>query len=214
MKSILIVGIGRFGRFLAIKLASLKNEVMIVDKSEAAINEVLPYVTTAQIADFSNEQVVKSTGVSNFDVCVVAIGDDFQASLVITSLLKENGAKYVIAKASRLNHAKFLLKNGADEIVYPEKELAERLAVKLSAKNVFEYIELSDDYAIYEIPPLKSWVGKSIAQKGIRSKYNINILAIKQEGIIYPNPDPEFVFTGKEHLVVMGRKKDIEKTVD
>ena len=142
MKSILIIGLGKFGRFLALKLASLKNEVMVIDKNEEEINDILPYVSSAQIADCSKESVIESLDVSSYDICVVAMGDSFQSSLEITSLLKEKGAKRVISKASGLNHAKFLLKNGADEIVYPEKNEAEQLAVRLSASNIFEYIEL------------------------------------------------------------------------
>jgi len=214
MKSFLIIGLGRFGKYLALKLASLNNDVMVVDKSEEAVNEVIAHVSAGQIADCSKENVIKSLDVSSFDMCLVAMGDSFQSSLEITSLLKENGAKRVISKASGLNHAKFLLKNGADEIIYPEKNAAEELAVRLSASNVFEYIELSDDYAIYEIPPLRSWIGRSILQKGIRSKYGINILAVKKEDFLFPNPSPDYVFEGSEHLLVMGRKRDIEKMMD
>lgn len=214
MKSILIIGLGKFGRFLALKLASLKNEVMVIDKNEEEINDILPYVSSAQIADCSKESVIESLDVSSYDVCVVAMGDSFQSSLEITSLLKEKGAKRVISKASGLNHAKFLLKNGADEIVYPEKNEAEQLAVRLSASNIFEYIELSDDYAIYEIPPLKKWIGKTIMQNHIRHNHNINILAVKKDGFMYPNPPAEYAFDGSEHLLVMGRKQDIEKLVD
>lgn len=214
MKSVLIIGLGEFGHFLALKLASLKNEVMVIDKDEEKINDILPLVSSAQIADCSKESVVKSLDVSSYDICVVAMGGSFQSSLEITSLLKENGAKRVISKASGLNHAKFLLKNGADEIVYPEKNEAEQLAVRLSASNIFEYIELSDDCAIYEIPPLKKWIGKTIMQNHIRHNYNINILAVKKDGFMYTNPPAEYAFDGGEHILVMGRKQDIEKLVD
>ena len=162
MKSVLIVGIGRFGRHLAKKFVELGNEVMIVDNDEEKISELIPIVTTAQIGDCTNEEVLRSLGVRNFDICFVCIGNNFQSSLEVTSLLKELGAKHVISKANREIHAKFLLRNGADEVVYPEKDLAEKTATKYSANNVFDYIELTDEYSIFEIPPMKSWIGKKI----------------------------------------------------
>ena len=124
MKSILLIGLGRFGRNIAIKLDQLGHQVMAVDRIEERVDAVLPYVTNAQIGDSTNEDFLSSLGVSNFDVCIVAIGDDFQNSLETTSLLKELGAKLVVSRAARDVHAKFLLRNGADEIVYPEKQLA------------------------------------------------------------------------------------------
>lgn len=209
MKSILVIGMGRFGRHMAMKFAQLGNEVMVIDKDEDKVNDVLPSVTSAQIGDCTNEQVLRSLGVKNFDLCVVAIGDNFQASLEITSLLKELGAAYVLSKANRDTHAKFLLRNGADAVSYAEKEMAEKLAVRYSANNVFEYVELTPEYSIFEIPPMEDWIGKTIEQKAIRTKHHISILAIKVDNEIFPSPKPDYVFTGHEHLIVMGRKEEV-----
>lgn len=147
----------------------------------------------------------------NFDLCVVAIGDNFQTALEITVLLKDHGAKYILARASRDVHRKLLLRNGADHVVYAEREMAERLAVKYGSKNVFDYIELTPEVAIYEVAVPESWYGKSIIEKSIRTKYHISILATKEGGKIYPLPQPDHVFQAKETLMVMGGHDDIKK---
>ncbi len=214
MKSVLIVGIGRFGRHLAKKFVELGNEVMIVDNDEEKISELIPIVTTAQIGDCTNEEVLRSLGVRNFDICFVCIGNNFQSSLEVTSLLKELGAKHVISKANREIHAKFLLRNGADEVVYPEKDLAEKTATKYSANNVFDYIELTDEYSIFEIPPMKSWIGKTIVETSIRSKYQLTILAIKRDNEILPAPSINHIFVENEHLIVMGKKEHVMKIIN
>ena len=209
MKTVLIIGMGRFGQHLTRKMLELKNEVMIVDQREEALEALLPLVTSAKIGDCTNEEVLHSLGVGNFDLCFVCIGTNFQSSLEITSLLKEAGARFVVSKATRDIQAKFLLKNGADEVVYPERDIAERVAVRYSADNVFDYIELDEDYSIYEIPVPVPWVGKSIVEKGVRNKYHISILAVKEQEEIYPLPRPEYVFRGSETLIIMGHYKDV-----
>lgn len=211
MKSVLIIGMGRFGRHLATKFIELKNEVMVVDKIEERVSNMLSIATTAQIGDCTNEEVLRSLGVKNFDICFVCIGDDFQSSLEITSLLKELGSKYVVSRASREIQAKFLLRNGADEVVYPEKEIAEKSAIKYSTNHVFDYIELTPEYSIFEVQPLQSWIGKTIAEISIREKYHINILAIKLNEDVFPLPKAEHVFKEEEHLIVAGMKNDMVK---
>lgn len=211
MKSILIIGMGRFGRHLATKFVELENEVMIVDKIEDRVNSMAQFVTTAEIGDCTNEEVLNSLGVSNFDICFVCIGDNFQSSLEVTSLLKELGSKYVVSKASREIQAKFLLRNGADEVVYPEKDIAEKSAIRFSANHVFDYIELTKEYSIFEVPPLQSWIGKTIAEVSIMEKYQMNILAIKICGEIFPLPKADHVFTSEQHLIVAGKKNDMIK---
>lgn len=171
MKTVLIIGMGRFGQHLCRKMLKLNNEVMIVDRNEEAMEDLLPLVTNVKIGDCTNEEVLHSLGIGNFDLCFVCIGTNFQSSLEITSLLKEAGAKYVISKATRDIQAKFLLRNGADAVVYPEKDIAERIAVRYSADNVFDYIELDEEYSIYEIPPLrgmdrKDYRGRWISGQG------------------------------------------------
>lgn len=211
MKSILIIGLGRFGRHLCRKLMSLNNEVMVVDRDEQAVSAVADDVTSAQIADCTDEDVLQSLGVHNFDLCFVCIGSDFTSSLLITSLLRDMGAKRIISKASRDIQAKLLLRNGADEVVYPERDSAERMAVRLSAQNVFDYIELTEEYSIYEIPPLENWIGRSVRDVDVRNRFKINILAVKAGGELRPLPGAEYVFTGKEHLLALASREDARK---
>lgn len=213
MKSFLVIGLGKFGSYLSVKLASLKNEVMVVDKDEEAVKNVASYVNNCSIVDCTNEEVLKQLGVRDFDYVFVCIGDDFKSSLEITSMAKELGAQNVISMAGDDLHAKFLLKNGADKIFYPEKNLAEKLAVKYSADTVFDYIELTEDYFISEINVPDIWIDKSIREANIRAKHSINILATKFNGKISPMPGADYVFTGKEHLIVMGKNTDIQKFI-
>ncbi len=182
MKSILLIGLGRFGIHMAQKLHELHHEVLAVDSNEERVNNVMDFVTNAQIGDSTNEAFIASLGVRNFDVCVVAIGDNFQSSLETTALLKENGAPFVLARASREVHAKFLLTNGADDVIYPEKQMASWAAVRYSSEHIFDYIELTDDYSIYEMEVPRSWVGSTIVQVSSRQKYRFNILATKRDG--------------------------------
>ena len=211
MKSILLVGLGRFGRHIAIKLHELGHQVMAVDKQEQRVDAVLPYVTNAQIGDSMDEDFLRSLGVRNFDVCIVTIGDDFQSSLETTSLLKELGAKMVVSRAARDVHAKFLLRNGADEIVYPEKQLATWTAIRYSADHIFDYIELGGDFAIFEIEVPRSWQGKTIGQLDIRKKHNINIMATRSNGKLNLNVTPETVLVGEDTMLVLGKSHDIHK---
>lgn len=209
MKSILVIGLGRFGRHIATKFMELGNEVMVVDEKEELVNDIADFVTSAQIGDCTNENVLKSLGVNNFDLCVVSMGNHFQQNLEITSLLKDLGAKYVISKVNRDIHGKFLLRNGADLIAYPEREAAERLAVRFSADNLFDYVELTPEYGIFEIPPREDWTGHSISQLAVRTRYHISILAVKVGDAIHPLPSPDYTFTGREHVIVLGRKEDV-----
>ena len=211
MKSVLIIGMGRFGQHLCRKMLKLNNEVKIVDRNEEAMEDLLPLVTNAKIGDCTNEEVLHSLGIGNFDLCFVCIGTNFQSSLEITSLLKEAGAKYVISKATRDIQAKFLLRNGADAVVYPEKDIAERIAVRYSADNVFDYIELDEEYSIYEIPPLREWIGKTIGEVDFRARLNSSIIGTKLNGITSFLPGADHVFRADEHLMVIGKKKDIDK---
>lgn len=210
MKTILVIGLGRFGRFMARKLEEQKNEVLAIDINEKRVTDSLPYIKNARIGDATNEQFMSSLGIRNFDLCVVAIGDNFQSSLEATSLLKDLGAKFVLSRANRDVHKKFLLRNGADEVIYSERETAERLAVKYGSDNIFDYIELTPDYSIYEIAVPKSWVGKSIIEKAVRVKYRISILSTKINGEIQSLPSPDHVFTEDETLIIMGHNDDVK----
>lgn len=211
MKSILLIGLGRFGSTMAMKLHELGHEVMAIDTSEERINNVLPYVTSAQIGDCTNDQYMASLGIRNFDLCVVAIGDNFQNSLETTSLLKDLGARFVLSRANRDIHAKFLLRNGADQVVYPEKDMAIRAAVRFSSDNIFDYIELTPEHSIYEIPVPNSWIGKTIVEINVRNKYSLSILAIKFNDTLHPLPGANYEFKDNDMLVIMGANKDIKR---
>lgn len=211
MKSVLLIGLGRFGCYVAQALDEQGDEVMAIDKDEDKVNDALKYVTNALIGDSTNERFVQSLGVSNFDLCIVAIADDFQSSLETTALLKDCGAKYVLSRASEESHAKFLLRNGADEVVFLEKQMAAWTAIKYSNDNIFDYMELSDDYAIYETPVPHSWVGKTVVELEVRKKFNINILATKTHGNLTPLNGVGHVFSANENLLLLGAKKDMQK---
>lgn len=211
MKSILLIGLGRFGRHIAIKLYELGHQVMAIDRKEELVEAVLPYVTNAQIGDCTNEEFLGSLGVRNFDVCIVAIGEDFQSSLETTSLLKELGAQLVVSRAARDVHAKFLLRNGADKIVYPEKQLATWTAIRYSSDHIFDYIELSEGYAMFEIEVPQAWLGKTIQEIDIRRRYNITIMATKKDNELNLTIRPDVKFTENETLLVLGKNKDIQK---
>ena len=211
MKSVLIIGLGRLGHHLCMNMSQLGNEVMIVDQKEECVQDLLSYATVAKVGDCTNPEVLRSLGVGNFDICFVCIGSNFQSSLEITSQIKEMGAKYVVSKAKRDIQAKFLLRNGADEVIYPDKDVAERLAVKHSANHVFDYIELTEGYSIYEIPPVEDWIGKSIEDIAVRSKYHVSILGIKKNGHLQLLPQADRVLEKDDHMMVVGQKKDIDK---
>ena len=212
MKSILIIGMGKFGHHLCSNLAKLENEIMIVDEKEEMLEDLLPIVTSAKIGDCTNEEVLRSLGIRNFDICFVCIGTNFQSSLEITSLIKEVGAKYVISKANRDIHAKFLLRNGADEVIYPDRDIAEKLAVRVSANHVFDYIVLRCIICRFiGIPIMRSWTGKSIGEVDIRAKYHVNVLGMKKDGKLDLLPDANYVMREDEHIMVLGRKEDIDK---
>ena len=212
MKTILLIGLGRFGRHIARKLNELNHQVMAVDQNEDRVNAVLPYVTNAQIGNSTSEEFLSSLGVRNFDVCIVAIGDNFQSSLETTSLLKELGAPKVVARAARDVQAKFLLRNGADEVVYPEKQMAIWTAIRFSSDHIADYISLGDDHAIFEVTVPDNWVGKSIGQLDIHKRYNVNLLAIKQGGKFSMTViTPDTLLPANSTILVLGTHRNIQK---
>jgi len=211
MKSVLLIGLGLFGQHAIQKLAEDDHEIMAVDIIEERVNSVLPYVTSAQIGDTTNVDFLDSLGVDNYDVCIVTIGDNFQASLETTNLLKELGAKKVVSRASSDIHEKFLLKNGADEVIYPEKQLAKWAATRYTSDHILDFIQIDSDHSIFELTVPESWYGKTIIELNIRKKYNINIIAYKEDGKINMTISPELVFTPSQSILVVGRDRDIEK---
>lgn len=211
MKSVLLIGLGRFGRHMAQRLRDLHHEVLAVDKDERRVNDALDFVTNAQIGDGTDPQFIASLGVRNFDLCVVAIGDNFQSSLETTALLKETGAPFVLSRAARDVHAKFLLRNGADEIIYPEKQMADWAAVRYSSDHIFDYVELTPGYSIFETEVPSSWVGKTMMELAVRQKYHINILATRRDGRLDPLPGAGHCFRSDESIFILGNDRDVQK---
>ena len=211
MKNILLIGLGRFGKHIVLQLNKLGHEVMAVDSNEERVNEILPIVTNAQIGDSTNTEFLKSLGIGNFDVCIVTIGGNFQNSLETTSLLKELGAKMVVSRAERDVQAKFLLRNGADEVVYPEKQVANWAAIRYTADHIRDYIEVDEAHAIFEVEVPEGWIGKTVGELDIRRKYSINIMATKENGKINMAVSPETVLTDNITLLVLGAYKELQK---
>lgn len=211
MKTMLVIGLGRFGRQLALTLTELGNEVFAMDSDEKLVEQISNDVERAQIGDCTDERVLRSIGINDFDCCFVCIGEDFQPSLEITAGLKELGAKKIVAKTDSERHARLLLKIGADEIIYPERDMARRAAMKYTASNALDYFELTPEYAIFELSTPMSWVGKTIVELNIRSKYNINIIAVKRDGVVVPITSGDFIFREGQSLLIAGEKKNILK---
>ena len=211
MKSVLLIGLGRFGQGVAEKLNELNHQVMAIDKDEQRVNDILPIVTDAQIGDATNEGFMRTLGVRDYDVCFVAIGEDFQSSLECTSLLKELGAKKVVSRASREVHQKFLLRNGADYVVYPENQLAALTAIRHTTDHVLDYIALDSEFAIYDLAVPDEWQGRTVGELDIRKRYNLNLLAIRnidRPSIVVTS---DTMLSKSQHILVLGKWKDIQK---
>lgn len=211
MKNILLIGAGRFGRHIAMQLSQLGHQVMAVDINEERINDVLPFVTNAQIGDSTNEEFLRTLGIGNFDVCFVTISSNFQNSLETTSLLKELGAKSVVSRAERNVQAKFLLRNGADNVVYPEKQMAKWAAIRYSADHIFDYIEIDEQHAIFEVQVPKEWIGKSVGELDVRRRFGINILGIKQAGKTDVSVMSNTILSDDITVLALGEYKALQK---
>lgn len=211
MKTVLLIGLGRFGRHVARELYELNHQVLAVDENEENVNQVLQYVTGARIGDSTDIEFLKTLGVDNFDACIVTIRNNFQSSLETTSLLKDMGARYVISRASNDIHEKFLLKNGADSVVFPEKQIASWTAIRCTSDHILDYIELDDDHSVLELTIPESWDGKTVAQLDIRKKYGINVVAIRQNGQLIVNITADTVMSVDNPVLVLGSYKKIQK---
>lgn len=211
MKNILLIGAGRFGRHIAMQLSQLGHQVMAVDINEERINDVLPFVTNAQIGDSTNEEFLRTLGIGNFDVCFVTISSNFQNSLETTSLLKELGAKSVVSRAERNVQAKFLLRNGADNVVYPEKQMAKWAAIRYSADHIFDYIEIDEQHAIFEVQVPKEWIGKSVGELDVRRRFGINILGIKRAGKTDVSVMSNTILSDDITVLALGEYKTLQK---
>lgn len=210
MKSILVIGLGRFGRHMAQKFLENGHEVLAIDSREERADAMVGTIQQILIGDATDERFMETLGIGNFDLAVIAIGENFQTVLEITVLLKDLGCKYIVARATRDVHKKLLLRNGADYVSYAEREVAERLAIKFGADNIFDYVELTPEIGIYEIAVPQKWLGKSMVELSIRTKYHVSVMATKKDNRIYPLPHPNHVFEEDESVMVMGTAKDIE----
>ena len=213
MKNILLIGLGRFGKHIAKQLNQMGHEIMAVDIDEERVNKVLPFVTNAQIGDSTDAGFLQSLGIGNFDICFVTIGGDFQNSLETTSLLKELGAKMVISRAERDVQEKFLLRNGADKVVYPEKQVAKWASIRYADDHILDYMEVDASHAIFEVEMPYEWIGKTIKEVNVRVRYNINILGVKNNDQMSLMPGADYVFCADEHLIIVGHQTDIAKIV-
>ena len=209
----LVIGLGRFGTNLALKLMDSGSEVMVIDTDEEAVNHIAPHVTQAKIGDCMDEEVLRSLDPASFDFCFVCISENFQSSLEITSLLKELGAPMVISKADKDLHARLLLKIGADEVVFPERDMAQRTAMRFSVNGALEYVELAPGYAIFELDVPDHWAGLTLLDLDIRKKWNVNVIGRKEDGAILPIA-PDFVFAADTHIMAAGRPDDISRMVN
>ena len=211
MKSVLLIGLGRFGRHMAQKLRDLHHEVLAVDRDEGRVNDALPLVTNAQIGDSTDASFLESLGIGNFDICFVTIGGSFQNSLETTSLLKELGANLVISRAERDVQEKFLLRNGADRVVYPEKQVAKWASIRYADDHILDYMEVDASHAIFEVAIPDEWIGRSVGELDIRRRYNINILAVKKEREVSVTISVDTVLEADSTLLVLGDYKAIQK---
>ena len=211
MKNVLLIGLGRFGMHVAAHLYDLGHQVMAVDTDEDRVNKVLPFVTNAQIGDSTDADFLRSLGVDNYDVCIVTIGGNFQNSLETASLLEELGAKKVVARAERDVQAKFLLRNGADEVVYPEKQVAKWTAIRYTADHILDYIEVDDSHGIFEVDVPPAWIGKSVGELDIRRKFDINIIALRRGGKTEFSVSPDMTLDDECTLLVMGELLALQK---
>ena len=213
MKSILLIGLGRYGRHVARKLHEMQHEILAIDKDEELVNKVLAYTNNALIADTTDRHFLESLGVSNFDTCIVAIGDDFQSSLETTLQLSELGARYIVARASSSIHERFLRRNGADEVVYPEKQLALWTAIRYGSNHLLDYFELSPGYAVYEISMPEVWAGHTIGELDIRRNYHVNVIGVKVRGSLTVEITPQTLLRAEDTILVLGKQKDVNRFI-
>ncbi|MBP5166218.1 MAG: TrkA family potassium uptake protein [Oscillospiraceae bacterium] len=211
MQSVLVIGLGKLGYHLAVKMQELGNDVMVVDINAELVEQYADSFTDSHIGDCTNKEVLSSLDVAGFDICFVTIGSNFEASVIITLLLKKLGASFIVAKAGKEVQRELLYSIGANEVIYPEYDLAEKLAVRYDSENIFDYIPLTDTHAVYEINVPRSWIGKSLRDVNARQKYGVNIIAVKHDGTVDPVPDADYLFSEEDHVMVIGQSETVFK---
>ncbi|MDK2805957.1 MAG: trk/ktr system potassium uptake protein [Thermoanaerobacterium sp.] len=210
-KQFVVIGLGRFGSSVAMTLYSLGCDVLAIDSSEERVQRISDSVTRAVQADATDEKVLRSLGVRNFDVAIIGTGTDIQTSLMVTLMVKELGVKTVVAKALNELHAKVLLKIGADRVIFPEKEAGIKLAHSLTSSNILDFIELSPEYNIVEIMALRDWIGKSLNELKLRQRFGLNIIAIKRENNIKITPSADDIIMEGDNLFIIASIDSINK---
>lgn len=213
-KSVLIIGMGRLGTHLAEKMQELGHDVLVLDNNADRITRIVSRFDDARIAEYTNEDVLRALDIPSFDICFVTVGDNLEASMITTVTLKKLGAKYVASRARDEIQCDLLKKIGADEIIYADGETADKLAIRHNGNNIFDYIALADGYAIFEVPIIKEWRGKTILELDVRKKYKINIIAIKNGSTLNPAPMPDYVFREGDHIFVLGQSRNVFKLSD
>lgn len=211
MRTFLLLGLGSFGNHIARELYDMHHQILGVDLEEEKVQRALPYLTDAQIGDTTDRAFLKSLGIQNFDVCIATIGENFESSIITVVLLKELGARKIIARASHGIQERLLLHNGADEVIYPARQLASWTAIRCSSDKILDYTELDDDYSIYELTVPEQWEGKSLLSLALRSKYGINILGIRREGKLSMNITPDTVFHSGTSVLLLGPQESVKK---
>lgn len=214
MKSFLIIGVGSFGYHLIKYLSEQQCETLVVDKCEEKLEKILPYATSAKIADCTNADVLASFDVDSFDAAFVCVDSDFVAALEITCLLNDLGAKKIYSCADHDIQARLLSRNGAHHIIYPEKDIAKRTAINVSNESIFDSFELAEDFFVFEIAVKEEWVGKTLRELNFRAKYSVNVLAGKAFGKVHPINSPDYIFEWNTHILVMGTREDMKRLTD
>ena len=212
-KQYLVIGCGRFGSSVAKKMCQLGNEVMVIDKDEDSINNIAELVTHTAIVDVTEERDLKSIGLGNFDVVIVAISSDIRASIMATVMAKEMGVPQVVCKAKDELQAKVLYKIGADKVVFPERDMGIRLAYNLASENILDQINLDPEYSIMEIVTPQNWVGKTIIELNLRAKYDITVLAVKTQSGLKVMPSPNYKMQEKNILIIIGNTDKISDII-
>jgi len=213
-KQFLVIGCGRFGTSIALKLMDMGADVMIVDKQEDNVQGLLGKVTYAVQADATDEIALSNLGIRNFDTAIVCIGEDIQASILVTMMIKELGIRMIVAKAQSETHAKVLYRIGADRVVFAEREMGIRVAKSLMSQNVMDFIEFAPDYSVVEVAPMPEWIGKNLIQLNMRAQYRVNVMAIKRGTRINVNVMADDTIRAGDVMIIMGHNKDIDRIVN
>src|SRR5699024_7004641 len=210
MKSFAVIGCGRFGSSVAKTLFELGNKVLVVDEDPDTVEKISKYATEAVEANVKNEAELSRLNLNRYDVVIISIGSNMESSILSTLLVKELGAKNIVAQAQSELNGRILIRNGADKVIFPEMDMGVKVSHNLTANNVLEYVQLSPDLSIMEFSILSNWDGKSISELKLRNKYGINVIAVKRQDEVIPSPEPDFILKHYDVLVIIGSQEKIK----